>query len=118
MKILGGQFRLLIGAILLLPRLALAQADALPSWNDGAAKQAIVAFVARVTNQGSPDFVPLAERIATFDNDGTLWCEQPMYVQMAFMLDRVKKLAPKNPEWKNKQPFKAVLERDYKALAV
>src|SRR5439155_18174773 len=76
------------------------------------------AFVARVTNQGSPDFVPLAERIATFDNDGTLWCEQPMYVQMAFMLDRVKKLAPKNPEWKNKQPFKAVLERDYKALAV
>ena len=118
MKILGAQFRLLIGAILLLPRLALAQADALPSWNDGAAKQAIVAFVARVTNQGSPDFVPLAERIATFDNDGTLWCEQPMYVQMAFMLDRVKKLAPKNPEWKNKQPFKAVLERDYKALAV
>ena len=62
--------------------------------------------------------MPLAERIATFDNDGTLWCEQPMYVQMAFMLDQVKKLAPKNPEWKNKQPFKAVLERDYKALAV
>jgi phosphoserine phosphatase len=97
--------------------LAFAQADALPSWNDGPAKQAIVAFVAKVTKQGSPDFVPPAERIATFDNDGTLWCEQPMYVQMAFVLDRVKELAPKNPEWKNKQPFKAILERDLKGLA-
>jgi haloacid dehalogenase-like hydrolase len=91
--------------------------DSLSSWNDGAAKQAIVAFVARVTKQGAPDFVPPAERIATFDNDGTLWCEQPMYMQMAFALDRVKELAPKNPEWKNKQPFKAILERDLKALA-
>jgi phosphoglycolate phosphatase-like HAD superfamily hydrolase len=94
-----------------------AQSDALPSWNDGPAKQAIVGFVGRVTKQGSPDLVPPAERIATFDNDGTLWCEQPMYVQMAFVLDRVKELAPKNPEWKNKQPFKAVLEKDFKALA-
>ena len=91
--------------------------DSLSSWNDGAAKQAIVAFVAKVTKQGAPDFVPPAEPIATFDNDGTLWCEQPMYVQMAFALDRVKELAPKNPEWKNKQPFKAILERDLKALA-
>ncbi len=91
--------------------------DALPSWNDGSVKQAIVAFVGKVTQQGSPDFVPPAERIATFDNDGTLWCEQPMYVQLAFVLDRVKELASKNPEWKNKQPFKAVLEKDFKALA-
>jgi hypothetical protein len=91
--------------------------EALPSWNDGAAKQAVVAFVGKVTKQGSPDFVPPAERIATFDNDGTLWCEQPMYVQMAFALDRVKELAPKHPEWKNQQPFKAILERNFKALA-
>ena len=91
--------------------------DPLSSWNDGSVKQAIVAFVAKVTQQGSPDFVPPAERIATFDNDGTLWCEQPMYVQLAFVLDRVKELRAKNPEWKNKQPFKAVLEKDFKALA-
>jgi phosphoglycolate phosphatase-like HAD superfamily hydrolase len=96
---------------------ALAQPDALASWNAGAAKQAIFAFVAAVTKQGSPDFVSPAERIATFDNDGTLWCEQPMYVQFVFVLDRVKELAPKHPDWKNKQPFKAVLERDLKALS-
>ena len=94
-----------------------AQSDPLPSWNAGAAKQAIAAFVSRVTTQGGPDFVPTSERIATFDNDGTLWCEQPIYVQFAFVLDRVKELAPKNPQWKDKQPFKAVLERDFKALA-
>jgi hypothetical protein len=91
--------------------------DLLPSWNDTAPKKAIVAFVERVTRQGSPDFVPAAERIATFDNDGTLWAEQPMYVQLAFALDRVKALAPQHPEWKDKQPFKAVLEGDMKTLA-
>jgi phosphoglycolate phosphatase-like HAD superfamily hydrolase len=107
----------LLGAIFLLPQFAFGQADALPSWNDGKAKQAIVAFVDKVTRQGSPDFVPPPERIATFDNDGTLWSEQPMYVQLAFVLDRVRELAAKNPEWKNKQPFKAVLEKDFKALA-
>jgi hypothetical protein len=89
----------------------------LPSWNDTAAKQAIVDFVGRVTKAGAPDFVPPAERIATFDNDGTLWVEQPMYVQMAFALDRVKALAPFHPEWKDTQPFKAVLEGDMKTLA-
>jgi haloacid dehalogenase-like hydrolase len=93
-----------------------AKSDPLPSWNDGPAKQAIVKFVSDVIRTGAQTFVPPAERIATFDNDGTLWCEQPMYTQMAFALDRVKELAPKNPEWKNKQPFKAVLERDIKAL--
>jgi hypothetical protein len=81
------------------------------------AKQAIVDFVGRVTKAGAPDFVAPAERIATFDNDGTLWVEQPMYVQMAFALDRVKALAPLHPEWKDTQPFKAVLERDMKTLA-
>jgi phosphoglycolate phosphatase-like HAD superfamily hydrolase len=92
-------------------------ADPLPSWNDTATKKAITAFVAKVTKEGSPDFVPVAERVAVFDNDGTLWCEQPVYVQLAFALDRVKALADKHPEWKEKQPFKAVLEGDHKALA-
>src|SRR5215203_5034970 len=91
---------------------AIAQTDPLPSWNDGPSKQAIVAFVTDVTRQGSPDFVPQQERVATFDNDGTLWIEQPIYVQFAFALDRVKALAPLHPEWKDKQPFKAVLEDD------
>jgi phosphoglycolate phosphatase-like HAD superfamily hydrolase len=91
--------------------------DLLPSWNDTAPKKAIVAFVERVTKQGSPDFMPTAERIAVFDNDGTLWSEHPMYVQLAFALDRVKALAPQHPEWKDKQPFKAVLEGDMKTLA-
>jgi phosphoserine phosphatase len=91
-------------------------ADPLPSWNDGATKQSITNFVARVTTQG-PDFVPADQRIATFDNDGTLWIEQPMYVQLAFILDRVKALAPQNPGWKTKQPFQAVLDGDMKAVA-
>jgi phosphoserine phosphatase len=90
---------------------------ALPSWNDGAAKQAIVTFVTTVTREGSPDFVVPAERIAVFDNDGTLWTEQPGPVQLAFALDRVKTLAPQHPEWKDKQPFKAALEGDMKTLA-
>src|SRR5688572_10721468 len=85
------------------------RADPLPSWNDTAPKRAITVFVARVTKEGSPDFVPPAERVAVFDNDGTLWCEQPVYVQVAFALDRVKALAGKHPEWNEKQPFKAVL---------
>ena len=89
----------------------------LPSWNDGPAKQAIVAFVSKVTTMGSPNFVPPAERIAVFDNDGTLWSEQPIYFQFAFALDRVKALAPQHPEWTTTQPFKAVLDRDMKALA-
>src|SRR6266700_2399599 len=79
--------------------------DPLPSWNDGPAKQSIIAFVEKVTKPGSPDFVPVPERIATFDNDGTLWCEQPVPVQFYFAVDRVKALAPQHPEWKNKEPF-------------
>jgi len=92
--------------------------DPLSSWNDGPTKQAIVAFVEKVTKDGSPDFVPTEERIATFDNDGTLWCEQPMYFQMLFALDRVKALAPQHPEWKTKEPFASLLKGDLKgALA-
>jgi phosphoglycolate phosphatase-like HAD superfamily hydrolase len=92
--------------------------DALPSWNDTGPKKAIVTFVERVTKQGSPDFVPEAERIVTFDNDGTLWAEQPMYFQLAFALDRVKALAPMHPEWKDKEPFASLLKGDLKgALA-
>ncbi len=95
---------------------AQAQTNPLPSWNNGATKQAVTEFVARVNRQGGPDFVPPDERIATFDNDGTLWVEHPMYVQLAFALDRVKAMAPMHPEWKDTQPFKAVLEGDMKTL--
>ncbi|TMP96575.1 MAG: haloacid dehalogenase-like hydrolase [Verrucomicrobia bacterium] len=92
--------------------------DPLPSWNDGQAKKSITEFVDKVTKEGSPDFVQPAERIATFDNDGTLWCEQPMYFQLFFALDRVKALAPQHPEWKTKQPFASLLKGDVKgALA-
>jgi haloacid dehalogenase-like hydrolase len=94
-----------------------AQTDPLPSWNHTAPKKAILVFVERVTKEGTDDFVPVEQRIATFDNDGTLWVEQPMYVQMQFVLDRVKQLAPSHPEWKTTPPFKAVLDGDMKALA-
>jgi len=92
-------------------------ADPLPSWNDGGARKAILSFVARVTTESGPDFVPPAERIAVFDNDGTLWSEQPMYVQLAFAIDRVRALAPSHAEWQATQPFKAALDGDAKALA-
>jgi phosphoserine phosphatase len=88
-------------------------ADPLPSWNDGPAKQSLIAFVEKVTKPGSPDFVPVPERIATFDNDGTLWCEQPMPVQLYFALDRVKALAPQHPEWKTREPFASLLKGDF-----
>jgi phosphoglycolate phosphatase-like HAD superfamily hydrolase len=98
------------------PTSASAQDDRLPSWNDGPTRSAITDFVARVTTQGTAAFVPPEQRIAVFDNDGTLWCEQPMYVQLAFVLDRVKDLAPLHPDWKTRQPFQAVLEGDMRAL--
>jgi len=91
--------------------------DPLPSWNDGAVKKSITDFVARVTTQGGADFVALDQRIATFDNDGTLWAEQPIYFQVQFAIDRVKAMAPMHPEWKNREPFKTVLGGDTKALA-
>lgn len=93
------------------------QADPLPSWNAGAAKNAIVDFVARVTTAGSPDFVPMEQRIATFDNDGTLWCEQPFYFQLAFAFDEIKRMAPQHPEWKTKEPFRTLLQDGAKAAS-
>jgi phosphoserine phosphatase len=93
------------------------EGDPLPSWNDGQAKQAITSFVTRVTKEGSADFVKPVERIAVFDNDGTLWCEQPMYFQLLFAIDRVKALAPQHPEWKEKEPFKSLLAGDHKGFA-
>jgi hypothetical protein len=91
--------------------------EVLSSWHDGAAKRAIVGFVERVTKQEGPDFVAPAERIAVFDNDGTLWSEQPVYVQIAFALDRVQALAPQHPEWKAKEPFASALRRDLAGVA-
>ena len=90
-------------------------ADPLPSWNDTAPKQSIVAFVEKVSKEGTPDFVPPAERIAVFDNDGTLWAEQPMYFQLFFAIERIKALAPQHPEWKEKEPFASLLRGDVKA---
>ena len=104
-------------ALLLLTNAAFA-ADSLPSWNDGPTKQGIISFVENVTKEGAPTFIPPAERIATFDNDGTLWCEQPLPVQLYFALDRVKALAPQHPEWKTTEPFASLLKGDVKgALA-
>jgi hypothetical protein len=96
---------------------AAAAADLLPSWNDTGAKKAIVEFVGRVTREGGPDFVPVSERIATFDNDGTLWSEKPAPFQLMFALDRVKAMAPQHPEWQSKPPFAAVLKGDMQGLA-
>ncbi|WP_390620379.1 HAD family hydrolase [Stieleria varia] len=92
-------------------------AEPLPSWNDGPAKQAIIDFVETVTDENSDDFVPADQRVATFDNDGTLWSEQPMYGQAAFVMDRVKALAPQHPEWQTTQPYSAVLQGDMAAVA-
>src|SRR5262245_1199418 len=91
--------------------------DPLPSWNDGAAKKSIVEFVSKVTTPGTPGFVPQATRSATFDNDGTLCAEQPLYFHGFFMLERVKALAPQHPEWKEKEPFASALKGDLKGLA-
>ncbi len=93
-----------------------ARTDPLPSWNAGGPKAALLEFVARVTDETGPDFVHAAERIATFDNDGTLWCEQPMQVEVFFLTDRLKTLAERDPSMAERQPFKAFFEHDAKAL--
>jgi phosphoserine phosphatase len=93
---------------------AIAQLDPLPSWNDGSSKRSITDFVAKVTRPGSADYVPVSERIATFDNDGTLWAEQPMYFQFLFAVDRVKGISQQHPEWRNQEPFKSLLAGDTK----
>lgn len=110
--------RTLLSALLLAcPLPVLAAEDPLPSWHEGATKAAILDFVTATTTEGSPDFIPLAERIATFDNDGTLWTETPLYSQLFFVLDRIRAMAPDHPEWATTQPFKAVLDGDLEALA-
>lgn len=96
---------------------AFGQPDPLPSWNDGPAKRTIIQFVDRVTREGEPQRVPVADRIAVFDNDGTLWCEQPAYVQAFFVMDRVRVMAPQHPQWHQTQPFKSVLQGDRQELA-
>lgn len=107
--------RLSVGMLLFLV-LAAARAESLPSWNESESRDQIVSFVAAVTDPGSPDFVPADKRVAVFDNDGTLWSEQPVYFQLLFAIDRVRALAEKNPEWETTQPFKAALEGDMEAL--
>jgi phosphoserine phosphatase len=106
-----------LAAILIVSTAASAETDPLPSWNDGPTKEVIVGFVEKVTEEGGKDFVPPEDRIATFDNDGNLWAEKPVYFQLLFAIDRVKALAPEHPEWKDKQPFKAAIEGDMKTLA-
>jgi phosphoserine phosphatase len=108
--------RLSVGMLLFLV-LAAAKAEFLPSWNDAESRNQLVSFVEAVTDPGSPDFVPAPERIAVFDNDGTLWSEQPAYFQLLFAIDRVRTLAPEHPEWRQRQPFQAVLDADLRALA-
>jgi hypothetical protein len=109
--------RLFLGLIAVcFSTLALAETDPLPSWNQTPGKAAILDFVGKVTQDGGPDYVPAADRIAVFDNDGTLWSEKPFYFQLAFAFDRVKALAAQHPEWKDKQPFKGVLENDVDAV--
>ena len=118
MKRVFQQSLLLSIAVVFLYAATAQAADPLPSWNDGPTKTSIINFVKETTEQGGPKFVPPAERIATFDNDGTLWAEKPMYVQLFFALDRVKALAPQHPEWKTREPFASLLKGDVKqALA-
>lgn len=109
-------WRWLLSMLVALPLLASA-AEPLPAWKDGPSRQAITQFVEAVTQEGSKDYVAPAERIAVFDNDGTLWSEQPMYFQVLFAFDEAKRLAPEHPEWKTEQPFKALLEGDKETLA-
>jgi len=104
-----------LGLLFIFSGNALAQ-DPLPAWNDGPSKKSIIRFIQETTRAGSKQFIPPEERIAVFDNDGTLWSEQPIYVQIAFTIDRIKTLAPQNPLWKTQQPFKAVLENDIQAI--
>ena len=111
-------WKILLAALVLILFSGFAQAaDPLPSWNDGDAKRSIIDFVNRVTSEGGSDFIPVSERIATFDNDGTLWAEKPMYFQLFFALDRVRELASDHPEWKTQEPFASLLKGDMETAA-
>jgi len=107
--------RILLLFVILLGGCTAESDDPLPSWNEGTSRTAILDFVTRVTDPASADFVPAEERVAVFDNDGTLWTEQPAYFQVLFVIDKVKEMAPAHPEWRVKQPFKGILEDDLKA---
>ncbi|HEY4370081.1 MAG TPA: HAD family hydrolase [Steroidobacteraceae bacterium] len=109
--------RRILFSTVLMDVLSVAAAAPLPSWNEGDAKQAIVDFVTRTTREGNPDYVKPVERIVVFDNDGTLWAEQPVYFQLAFAIDRVKTLSAKHPEWQTTEPFKSLLAGDLKGVA-
>lgn len=109
------KFSALSLSLILLLQGSFAEADPLPNWNEGDTKKSIIRFVENTTRKGSAGFIPESERIAVFDNDGTLWAEQPMYFQLAFAIDRIKELAPKHPEWKSKEPFKFVIAGDLKS---
>jgi len=109
-------FSMIVIAIVAWRTYAAAQTDSLPSWNETAAKKAMVAFVERVTKEGSPDFVKAEDRFATFDNDGTLWVEQPIYTQVTFAIDEVVTMAPQHPEWRQAEPFKSILGNDREAI--
>ena len=93
------------------------QNEPLSSWNEGETKQSIVNYVEAVTDESSADFIPESDRIATFDNDGTLWSEQPAYFQLFFAMDRIKQMAPDHPEWENEEPFRSVLSNDLEGLS-
>ena len=97
-------------------KVVVVNSDPLPSWNDVNSKKEIIAYVNTVTDSDNPNFIPIADRIATFDNDGNLWSEQPAYFQLFFAIDRIKAMAVDHPEWKTQQPFKAVLENDMEEL--
>jgi hypothetical protein len=107
----------ILTVVLVVASVAVGQTDPLPSWNEGPAKKAILDFVDRVTREGGPQFVPISDRIAAFDNDGTLWCEQPVYFQAVFVRDRIAAMASQHPEWRETQPFKSILDGDRKVLA-
>ena len=109
--------RLIICTLFLCALAAQAQTDPLPSWNDGAAKQAIIKFVHATTDQASPNYVPPDQRFDTFDQDGTAWVEHPMYTEMIFAFDRVRELAPQHPEWKTSEPFKSIIAGDQAAMS-
>ena len=117
MKLRFTSSRLLICAWVLCAVAAQAQTDPLPSWNDGAAKQAIIKFVHATTDKASPDYVPPEQRFATFDQDGTTWVEHPMYTEMIFAFERVRELAPQHPDWKTTEPFKSILAGDQAAMS-
>ncbi len=115
-QILRGIFTFVLALAFITQLEAKTEVDALSSWKEGKTKQSIIDFVERVTDKNSPDFVPVSKRIATFDNDGTLWTEQPLYTQLLFAFDRVKAMAAEHPEWKNEEPFASLIKGDMKGV--